>query len=36
VPAPVPIGQKLYFSIAIQRRRTGLGKWSPIVEVIGR
>jgi len=29
----LPVGQKLYFRIAIQRRKTGLGAWSDIVEV---
>jgi hypothetical protein len=36
VPGPLPIGQKLYFTIAIQRRRTGLGQWSGIVEIVVR
>ena len=30
------VGQKLYFRVAIQRTRTGLGQWSDIVEVTVR
>ena len=30
------VGQKLYFRVAIQRTRTGLGQWSDIVEITVR
>jgi hypothetical protein len=33
IPGPLPVGQKLYARIAVQRRKTGLGKWSDLVEV---
>jgi hypothetical protein len=31
-----PVGQKLYFRVAVQRTRVGLGQWSDIVEVTVR
>jgi len=30
------VGQKLYFRVAVQRTRVGLGQWSDIVEVTVR
>ena len=33
IAGPLTVGQRLYFRIAIQRRKTGLGQWSGIVEV---
>jgi hypothetical protein len=36
VPGPLPYGQKIFFRIAIQRRKTGLGQWSAVVEVVVR
>jgi hypothetical protein len=33
VPGPLAVGTKIYFRIAIQRRKTGVGQWSGIVEV---